>query len=154
MTEGYFEDFVVGEVFKPNGRVRVDKDDIIAFAQKFDPQPFHLDEEAARRSIFGRLVASGWHTAAMTMSLVARADYRAAGGTVGLGFDSLRWPMPVFPGDELRIESEVLEVRSSRSRPDQGLVKIRTRTLNQHGEVVQEVIANAMVPRRPGGHTG
>jgi acyl dehydratase len=90
----------------------------------------------------------------MTMGLVARADYRAAGGTVGLGFDSLRWPMPVFPGDELRIESEVLEVRSSRSRPDQGLVKIRTRTLNQNGEVVQEVIANAMVPRRPGGHTG
>ena len=147
MTEHYFEDFVVGQVFKPSGRVRVDKDDILAFAQKFDPQPFHLEEEAAQYSIFGRLVASGWHTAAMTMSLIARADYRAAGGTIGLGF--LRWPMPVLPGDELGIESEVLEVRPSRSRPEQGLVKIRTRTLNQNGEVVQEVIGNALVPRRP-----
>ena len=85
----------------------------------------------------------------MTMSLIARADYRAAGGTIRLGFDSLRWPMPVLPGDELGIESEVLEVRPSRSRPEQGLVKIRTRTLNQNGEVVQEVIGNALVPRRP-----
>lgn len=149
MTERYFEDFAVGQVFKPSGRVRVEKDDIIAFAQKFDPQPFHLDEEAARHSIFGRLVASGWHTAAMTMSLIAGADYRAAGGTVGLGFDSLRWLMPVLPGDELHIVSEVLEVRPSRSRPDRGLVKIRTQTFNQNGEVVQEVIGNAMVPRRP-----
>jgi acyl dehydratase len=154
MTERYFEDFAVGQVFKPNGRVRVEKEDIIAFARKFDPQPFHLDEEAARHSIFGRLVASGWHTAALTMSLIARADYRAAGGTVGLGFDSLRWPVPVVPGDELHIVSEVLEVRPSRSRPDRGLVKIRTQTFNQNGEVVQEVIGNAMVPRRPAGQTG
>jgi acyl dehydratase len=154
MTERYFEDFAVGQVFKPSGRVRVEKEDIIAFARKFDPQPFHLDEEAARHSIFGRLVASGWHTAAMTMSLIARADYRAAGGTVGLGFDSLRWPVPVVPGDELHIVSEVLEVRPSRSRPDRGLVKVRTQTFNQNGEVVQEVIGNAMVPRRPAGQTG
>jgi acyl dehydratase len=154
MTERYFEDFAVGQVFKPSGRVRVEKEDIIAFARKFDSQPFHLDEEAARHSIFGRLVASGWHTAAMTMSLIARADYRAAGGTVGLGFDSLRWPVPVVPGDELHIVSEVLEVRLSRSRPDRGLVKIRTQTFNQNGEVVQEVIGNAMVPRRPAGQTG
>jgi acyl dehydratase len=149
MTERYFEDFAVGQVFKPNGRVRIEKEDIIAFARQFDPQPFHLDEEAARHSMFGRLVASGWHTAAVTMSLIARADYRAAGGTIVLGFESLRWPIPVVPGDELRIESEVLEVRPSRSRPDQGLVKIRTQTFNQNGEVVQGVVANAMVPRRP-----
>jgi acyl dehydratase len=149
MTERYFEDFAAGQMFKPSGRVRIEKEDIIAFAQKFDPQPFHLDEQAARRSMFGRLVASGWHTAAVTMSLIARADYRAAGGTVGLGFDSLRWPMPVLPGDELHIVSEILEVRPSRSRPDRGLVKIRTQTFNQNGEVVQEVIGNAMVPRRP-----
>jgi acyl dehydratase len=154
MTERYFEDFAVGQVFKPSGRVRVEKEDIIAFARKFDPQPFHLDKEAARHSIFGRLVASGWHTAAMTMSLIARADYRAAGGTVGLGFDSLRWPVPVGPGDVLHIVNEVLEVRPSRSRPDRGLVKIRTQTFNQNGEVVQEVIGNAMVPRRPAGQTG
>jgi acyl dehydratase len=149
MSDPYFEDFAVGQVFKPVGRVRVEKDEIIAFAKKFDPQFFHLDEEAARKSIFGRLVASGWHTAAMTMGLVARSEYRSAGGTIGLGFEGMRWPVPVFPGDELRIETEVLEMRPSKSRPDRGLMKLRTRTLNQNGEAVQELIANAMVPRRP-----
>jgi acyl dehydratase len=151
MGERFFEDFAVGQVFKPSGRVRVEKDEIVAFARKFDPQPFHLNEQAARHSIFGRLVASGWHTAAMTMSLVARNEFGPAGGTIGLGFDGLRWPIPVYPGDELRIESEVLEMRPSKSRPDRGLMKMRTQTLNQNGEVVQELIANAMVPRRPSG---
>ncbi len=148
MSDRYFEDFAVGQVFKPVGRVRVEKDEIIAFAKKYDPQFFHLDEEAARELIFGRLVASGWHTAAMTMGLVARSEYRSAGGTIGLGFEGMRWPVPVFPGDELRIETEVLEMRPSKSRPDRGLMKLRTRTLNQNGEAVQELIANAMVPRR------
>ena len=151
MSDRYFEDFAVGEVHKPSGRVRVEKDDIIAFAKQFDPQPFHLDETAARDSIFGRLVASGWHTAALTMRLVAGSEYRAASGTIGLGFDGLRWPIPVLPGDELRIETEVLDARVSKSRPDRGLIKIRTRTLNQNGQVVQELIANAMVPLRPAG---
>jgi acyl dehydratase len=151
MSERYFEDFAVGDVFKSRGRVQVEKDEIITFAKTFDPQPFHLDEDAARRSIFGRLVASGWHTAALTMSLIARSEYRPAGGTVGLGFDSLRWPVPVRPGDELRIESEVLESRLSKSRPDRGLLKMRTRTFNQDGEMVQEIVANIMVPRRPAG---
>jgi acyl dehydratase len=150
MTDRYFEDFVVGEIYKPRGRVRVTKDDIIAFARQYDPQPFHLDEDAARKSIFGRLVASGWHTAALTMRLVAESEYRAAHGTIGLGFDGLRWPIPVKPGDELHIESEVLAMRPSQSRADRGLVKLRTLTRNQDGEVVQELIANAMVPRRPG----
>ena len=153
MSERYFEDFTVGQVFKPSGRVRVEKDEIIAFAKKFDPQPFHLDDEAGRHSIFGRLVASGWHTAAMTMSLVASSEYRPAGGTIGLGFDDLRWPIPVLPGDELRIESEVIELRPSRSRPDRGLMKMRTRTLNQNGQIVQDLMGNAMVPRRPGNET-
>jgi acyl dehydratase len=149
MSERYFDDFAVGQVFKPAGRVRVEKDEIIAFAKKFDPQFFHLDEEAARKSMFGRLVASGWHTAAITMSLVARSEYRSAGGTIGMGFEDMRWPVPVFPGDELRIETEVLELRPSKSRPDRGIMKMRTRTLNQNGEAVQEMIAHAMVPRRP-----
>jgi acyl dehydratase len=149
MNQRFFEDFTVGEVQKPRGRVRVEKDDIIAFAKQFDPQPFHLDDEAGRKSIFGRLVASGWHTAALTMRLVAGSEYRAAQGAIGLGFDGLRWPIPVVPGDELRIESEVLEMRPSQSRPDRGLIKIRTRTFNQAGQVVQELIANALVPRRP-----
>ncbi len=148
MSERYFEDFAVGEVFKPSGRVRVEKDEIIAFAKKIDPQFFHLDEEAARKSIFGRLVASGWHTAAMTMSLVARSEYRSAGGTIGMGFEDVRWPAPVYPGDELRIETEVLEMRASKSRPDRGVMKLRTRTLNQNDEAVQELVAYAMVPRR------
>jgi acyl dehydratase len=149
MSDRYFEDFAVGQVHKPSGRIRVEKHEIIDFATKYDPQPFHLDDEAGRKSIFGRLVASGWHTAALTMRLVASSEYRPAGGTIGLGFDGLRWPMPVYPGDELRIESEVLDMRPSKSRPDRGLLKIRTRTLNQNGEMVQELIANAMVPRRP-----
>jgi acyl dehydratase len=151
MSERYFEDFAVGQIFKPSGCVRVEKDEIVAYAKKFDPQPFHLDEDAARKSIFGRLVASGWHTAALTMSLIAQSEHRAAGGTIGLGFESLRWPIPVLPGDELRIESEVLETRPSKSRPDRGLLKMRTRTFNQNGDVVQEVVANGMVPRRPAG---
>jgi acyl dehydratase len=149
VSERYFEDFTVGAVFKPSGRVNVTKEDIIAFATKFDPQPFHLDEEAGRKSIFGRLVASGWHTAAITMSLIARSEYRPAGGSIGLGFDTLNWPIPVKPGDELRIESEIIEMRGSKSRPDRGLIKIRTRTLNQDGDVVQEVVGNILAPRRP-----
>jgi acyl dehydratase len=149
MSERYFEDFAVGQVFKPSGRVRVEKDEIIAFSKRYDPQPFHLDDEAGRKSIFGRLVASGWLTAALTMRLIAQSEHKAATGAIGLGFDGLQWPIPVAPGDELRIESEVLAVRPSKSRPDRGLVKMRTRTLNQNGEVVQELVATAMVPRRP-----
>jgi len=148
MTERYFEDFAVGQVFKPNGRVRVDKDDIIAFARKFDPQPFHLDEEAARHSIFGQLVASGWHTAAITMSLIARSEYRPAGGSVGLGFESLRWPIPVLPGDELCIESEVLEVRPSKSHPNWGIVILEHRARNQRNETVMRCKRAAMMLRK------
>jgi acyl dehydratase len=149
MSHQYFEDFAVGDVHKPRGRVRVEKSDIIAFAKQFDPQPFHLDDEGGRKSIFGRLVASGWHTAAMTMRLVAGSEYRPIEGSIGLGIDELRWPIPVVPGDELRIESEVIEKRLSKSRPDRGLLKTRTRTLNQAGQVVQELTAIALVPRRP-----
>jgi len=149
MSDRYYEDFAVGEIKRPRGRVRVDKDAIIAFAQQFDPQPFHLDDEGGRKSIFGRMVASGWHTAALTMGLVAASEYRAVTGTIGMGFDEMLWPRPVYPGDELRIETEVLEMRPSKRRPDRGLIKFLTRTLNQNDEIVQELIANAMVPRRP-----
>jgi acyl dehydratase len=149
MTERYFEDFAVGRTFGSAKPLRVDKDDIFAFAGKYDPQPFHLDEEAARQSIFQGLSASGWHTAAMTMRLITESDFKAAGGTIGLGFDNMRWPIPVRPGDELRIESEILELRPSKSRPDRGLMKVRTRTFNQNGDIVQELTANVMVPRRP-----
>jgi len=154
MPELYLEDFTAGQTFPPASRVRVNKDDIVAFARQFDPQFFHLDEEAARTSIFGGLVASGWHTAALTMRLLTEREAKPAGGSIGLGFDGMRWPIPVRPGDELSIETEVLEVRPSKSRPTHGLIKMRTRTRNQKGEVVQELIQNAMVPRRSAGAAG
>ena len=147
MTKRYLEDFAVGQTFG-SGRVRVDKERIKRFAAEFDPQPFHLDEDAARDTIFRGLVASGGYTAALTMRLVVESDLKPAGGIIGAGFEELRWPLPVRPGDELRVESEVLEVRQSKSRPNQGLVKVRTTTLNQNGETVQVFVANLIVPRR------
>jgi acyl dehydratase len=107
-----------------------------------------LDEEAARRTIFSGLAASGWHTAAITMKLMVASDLQPAGGIIGVGFEELRWPLPVRPGDDLHVEGEVLEVRVSRSNPRQGLVKVRTTTLNQHGEAVQISVGSLMVPRR------
>jgi len=151
VSERFFEDFAVGQVFVSARKVRVSKDDILAFARQFDPQPFHLDEQAASNSIFGGLVASGWHTAALTMRLVTGSEFRSATGSTGLGFDELRWPVAVRPGDELHIETEVLDMRTSRSRPEYGVMKTRIRTINQQGEVVQELVANELVPRRPAG---
>ena len=149
VTERYLEDFAVGQIYR-SGRLTVDKDRIKAFAAEFDPQPFHLDDEAARGSIFRGLAASGWHTAAVTMRLLVESELKPAGGIVGAGFDEFRWPLPVRPGDELSLESEILEVRPSRSRPDQGLVKVRTTTRNQNGDAVQISVGNLVVPRRPG----
>jgi len=146
--ERYLEDFTVGQIFG-SGQVRIDKERAKAFAAEFDHlQPFHLDEEAARHSIFCELSASGWYTAAVTMRLLVESELSPAGGIVGAGFDEFRWPRPVRPGDELRLESEVLEVRPSKSRPEQGLIKVRTTTLNQDGEAVQVLVANLVVPRR------
>jgi acyl dehydratase len=148
MTGRYLEDFAVGQTFR-SGRLRIDRERIKTFAAEFDPQPFHLDEDAARNTIFGGLAASGWHTAAVTMRLLVESDLKPAGGIVGAGFDEFRWPRPVRPGDELRIESEVLEVRPSRSRPNQGMIKVRTTTLNQNDETVQVIVGSLVVPRRP-----
>src|SRR5499426_4017063 len=141
----FLEDYAVGQKFR-SGRLRIDKERIKQFGAEFDPQPFHLDEEAARDTIFGGLAASGWHTAAVTMRLLVESDLKPAGGIVGAGADEFRWPHPVRPGDELRTESEVLEVRPSRSRPHQGLIKVRTRTLNQNDQVVQIIVV--LVERR------
>jgi len=139
----------VGQKFGGAERLRVDAARIKSFAAEFDPQPFHLDENAAKRSIFRGLAASGWHTAAMTMKLLVASELQPAGGILGAGFDEFRWPTPVRPGDELRVETEVLEVRPSKSRPDIGVVKIRTTTYNQENEAVQVNVGNLMVPRRP-----
>jgi acyl dehydratase len=143
----YLDDLVPGLVLR-SGELTVTAEAIKAFARDFDPQPFHLDEAAAEGSFFGGLAASGWHTAALTMRLLVEGGLPLAGGIVGAGMDELRWPRPVRPGDRLRLESEVLEVRPSRSRPSQGLVKARTTTLNQDGEPVQVLVANLVVPRR------
>jgi acyl dehydratase len=149
MTKRYLEDFAVGQVFK-SGRKRVDKDEIFAFAKAYDPQPFHLDEAAARQSPFAGLAASGWHTAAMTMRLLVDGEFKPAGGILGVGFDELSWPRAVRPGDELRVHSEVLEVRPSKSRPDRGMIRVRNTTFNQNDEPVQVFTGNLLVPRRPG----
>jgi acyl dehydratase len=147
MTERYLEDFAAGQTFR-SGRLRVEAQQIKRFAADFDPQPFHLDEEAARHSLFRGLAASGWHTAAMTMRLLVESELKPAGGIIGAGFDEFRWPRPVRPGDELHLLIEVLEVRPSKSRPEQGLVKLKTTTLNQNDEPVQISVGNLVVPRR------
>jgi acyl dehydratase len=147
LSERYLEDFAVGQKFG-SGRLRIDRERTIAFAAEFDPQPFHLDEAAAHRSIFGGLTASGWHTAAVTMRLLVETELKPAGGIIGAGLDECRWPRPVRPSDELRVECEVIDVRPSKSRPEQGLIKLRTTTLNQNDEAVLIHVVNLVVPRR------
>ncbi len=148
LMERFLEDFAVGQVFK-TGRKRVDKAEIFAFAREYDPQPFHLDEAAAKKSPFAGLAASGWHTAAITMRLLVEGEFKPAGGILGVGFDELSWPRAVRPGDELRVHSEVLEVRPSKSRPDRGMIRVRNTTFNQNDEPVQIFTGNLLVPRRP-----
>jgi len=146
----YYEDLQAGRVQTSVPHVMT-RDRIVAFGAEFDPQPQHLNEDAARGSMFGELVASGWHTAAVTMRL--QLDLlmgRFPGGALGAQVDTLAWRRPVRPGDELRAQVEVLAMRPSGSRPDRGVITIKTTTLNQRDEVVQEMTANVLVPRRPG----
>jgi acyl dehydratase len=148
-VELFLEDFAPGRVFRSHSSTRMESDRIIEFASEFDPQPFHLDPERARDTMFGGLVASGWHTAGVTMQLLVESDFAPAGGIIGAGFEDMRWPRPVNPGDTLRVEAEVLETRPSRSRPQQGLLKLRINTFNQRDEIVQTSIANILVQARP-----
>ncbi len=145
----YLDDYAVGQIYG-SPRLEVDAAAMKAFAGKYDPQPFHLDETAARASMFQGLAASGWYTAAVSMRLLVEGDLKPAGGIVGLGFDELRWPRPLRPGDELHLQSEILDVRVSKSKPSLGIVKVRTTTFNQNDEPVQILTANLLVPRRPG----
>jgi acyl dehydratase len=147
MAPLYLEDFVVGQKYR-SAKLTIDQAAIKAFAASFDPQPFHLDDDAARASFFNGLAASGWHTAAVTMRLLVEGELRPAGGIIGAGGEELKWPRPVRPGDELEVEAEVLEVRSSRSRPTHGLVKFRTTTSNQRGEPVQVLVMSLLVACR------
>lgn len=148
MAPLYLEDFAPGQHFAGTTRILIEESRIKVFASEFDPQPFHLDDRAASLSIFRSLAASGWHTAAVTMRLLIDSELQPAGGIVGAGFDELRWPLPVRPGDELRVESEILEVRPSRSRPETGIIKVRTNTLNQRDEIVQTSVGNLLVLSR------
>ena len=144
MNEVFFEDLAPGQIFTSK-TIRVSAEEIKHFAAQFDPQPFHLDEATAQETFFRGLAASGWHTAALTMHLLVGSDFKPAGGLIGAGLEELRWPRPVRPGDKLHIEVEILEVRPSRSRPHQGIAKIKTTTLNQNGKAVQTYVANIVV---------
>ena len=143
----YLDDLHVGTRFASSTHA-LDAEQITRFAKEFDPQPFHLDDEAAKQTLFGGLAASGWHTAAITMKLMLDGGAPIAGGIIGLGGE-LAWLKPTRPGDVLQVHSEVVEVTPSRSKPDRGIVTIRSETRNQHGDVVQVFTAKLVVPRRP-----
>lgn len=144
----YFEDFQVGEVHE-TGSHQVSREEILAFARQFDPQPFHVDDEAARASIFGGIVASGWHTASICHRLVVEDTLGKAASLGSPGVDELRWLRPVRPGDTLTARVEVLSLTPSRSKPDRGAIKFRFEVRNQSGETVMTEIANALFARRP-----
>ena len=146
MSQRYFEDLKAGERFK-SGTYSVSEEQIISFAREFDPQPFHLDTAAARKTMFESLIASGWHIAAITMRLFVQA-LNFAEGAIGLGVDELRWPNAVRPSDVLQVETEIVDLRVSRSKPTHGVVRLRYVTTNQRGEIVQTMMASALVSRR------
>ena len=143
----YYEDLELGRRYGSASLV-VSMDDIVAFAKEYDPQPFHTDPSLASESVFGELVASGWHTAALTMCLRVTGELQLAGGWVGLGVEYLKWPKPVKPGDTLRAEFEVIEKRESKSNSRRGIIRVRTSTYNQDGELVFETITAQIVERR------
>ncbi len=145
----YLEDLSVGQRMT-SAKVLVTTDAIKEFARQFDPQPFHLDEAAAAKSMLGGLAASGWHTAALTMRLLVGGGAPIAGGVIGAGVE-ITWPRPTRPGDELQVFSEVVEITPSRSKPDRGIVVLRSETRNQKGEVVQTLTSKLIVPRKPVG---
>ena len=146
MKERYFDDLKAGDRFESESFALPAKE-IIEFAEKFDPQKFHLNAKSAERSIFKGLIASGWHTAAITMRLFVKT-LNFAEGAIGLGVEELRWPSAVRPGDILQVETEIIEARPSRSKRDHGVVHLRNTTKNQRGEIVQTMTAHALVPRR------
>ena len=143
----YLDDILVGQRFTTRTKL-VEEAEIKAFAAAYDPQPFHLDDDAAQATLFGGLAASGWHTAAMTMRLLVDSGAPFAGGIIG-GGGELSWPRPTRPGDILLVETEILEVTPSRSRPERGMVTVRNDTRNQNGEIVQSFTVKLVVQRRP-----
>ncbi|RKH14463.1 MaoC family dehydratase [Corallococcus praedator] len=143
----FLDDLQVGQRFT-SGTHALDAEQIRAFAREFDPQGFHLDDEAARDTLFEGLAASGWHTAAITMKLNVQGGLPFRGGIVGAGGE-IRWPKPTRPGDVLHVESEVVEITPSRTNPARGIATVRSETRNQKGDVVQVLTAKLVLPRRP-----
>lgn len=144
----YLDDMRVGQIFE-SGEHAMDEAQIKSFAAQFDPQAFHLDDAAARSTLFGGLAASGWHTASITMRLQVTSGMPIAGGIVGAGAE-VSWPRPTRPTDVLRVFSEVQQIQPSKSKPDRGMVTVRSETRNQHGDVLQVSTVRIVVPRRPG----
>lgn len=147
----YFEDLEVG-IEREFGTYEVTREEVLEFARKYDPQPFHLSDEAAAKTHFGRLSASGWHTAAMTMAVIARHVLEEKQAGLGSpGIDELRWKKPVYPGDTLHVFGKILETTPSRSRPEMGSFRAQNTVKNQHGEVVMTFISIVLMRRRPAG---
>lgn len=144
----YFEDFPPGDVRESPVRT-VTRDEILTFARQFDPQPFHLDDEAATRSIFGGLLASGWHTCAIYMRLMWETFLKDTASLGSPGVDEIRWVKPVRPGDTLRVRFTVVEAVPSRSKPDRGIVRVLSEVFNQHDEIVMTMRGLGMYARRP-----
>ena len=148
MTARAFEDFPIGTHLM-SAAIEVTEKSIIEFARQFDPQPFHLDPATAERTLFGGVAASGWHTAAISMRLFIQT-MNVPGGIIGMGVDELRWPNPVRPGDQLRLDIEIIDARLSKSRPGFGIIRIHNITRNQRDEIVQSFKTSAMLPTRQG----
>jgi acyl dehydratase len=144
----YLEDLKPGTAFESPVR-KVTEDEIVEFARRYDPQPFHIDPVAAKTSFFGKLIASGWHTAALTMKLLNDAKMDLAGGIIGAGMEEVKWPTPLLPGDAIHVRVEILESRASKSRPEIGIVRAYVQTLREDGTAVQEMTANLVVPTKP-----
>jgi acyl dehydratase len=144
----YLDDIAPGQVFE-RGSVTIQTRDIQAFAEKFDPQAFHLNEDAAKDSIFRGLAASGWQTVSITQRLLVEGAAPFAGGVIGAGVE-LNWPKPTRPGDTLSVRSEILDITPSRSKPDRGVVRMKVETRNQNGDIVLSMVGKMLVFRRPG----
>lgn len=143
----YYEELELGKLYNSD-RITVTENEIVEFAKAFDPQPFHTDALEAKQTVFGQVVASGWHTAALTMRLRVTGELQLAGGWIGLGIESMKWPKPVLPGDTLRATFEVIEKRESKSNPSRGIIRVRTSTYNQRDELVFETVSVQIVLRK------
>lgn len=150
LRDRYFEDYIPGQVSE-FGRIKVEEAEVIAFAQRFDPQLFHTDPEAAKQSVFGRLIASGWHTLCLMMRLIVDHYISPAASLGSPGVDEVRWTKPVYPGDVLSLRVTVLDAERSRSKPDRGLVRSYVEALNQNGEVVMTMKGLSLIKLRDPG---